>query len=81
MGHLRELDKPSLTEIMLVALPIITIAWQVAALSVLEISHEYFPAASLRSLLRTSRMLEKLVVLTLYLYEAQMGFPSFVQLT
>ena len=66
---------------LLVALPIFTTAWQIAVPSELEISHEYFPTACRRSLSRTSSVLEKLVVLTLYLYDAQMGFPSFIQLT
>lgn len=35
--------------------------------SELEISHEYFPTACGLSLVRTSRVLEKLVVVTLYL--------------
>lgn len=63
------------------ALPILTTAWQISLLPELEISQEYFPAASGLSLWRTSRLLEKLVVVTLYLYDAQMGLPSFIQLT
>ncbi len=72
LGHFRmqinQINKNDGHEVhLLVALPILTIAWQISVPSELEISHEYFPMASRLSLLRTSRVLEKLVVLTLYL--------------
>lgn len=61
--------------------PSLTLAWQISLPSALEISHEYFPAASSLSLFRTSRMQVSSVVLMLYLYDAQMGFPSLLQAT
>lgn len=57
-----------------------TNASQTAELPALETWQEYKPAASSLSLLRTSRVHEDSLVRTLYLYEAQIGLPSFVQL-
>lgn len=57
-----------------------TNASQTAEPPALETWQEYKPAASSLSLLRTSRVHEDSLVHTLYLYEAQIGLPSFVQL-
>lgn len=58
-----------------------TAASQVSLPASLETSQEYFPAASLSSVLRHSRMQELSVVVMLYLYEAKICWPSLYQLT
>lgn len=63
------------------ALPSFALAWQISVPPALEISHVYFPTASSLSLLRTSRIQVSLVVLMLYLYDAQISLPSFFQVT
>lgn len=63
------------------SVPILTTEWHTTEPSELEISQEYLPTASRLSLLRICSALEESVVFTLYLYDAQTGLPSLVQLT
>lgn len=58
-----------------------TVASQVSFPASLDTWQEYFPAASLSSVLRHSRIQELSVVVMLYLYEAKICCPSLYQFT